>query len=64
MSSQEKSKREIQIEEQLKNEQRIAKYEINQLHYKIQGQKDKNSANIGFLALVIFCLAIIVLGLA
>ena len=64
MSSQENSKREIQIEEQLKNEQRIAKYEINQLHYKIQGQKDKNSANIGFLALVIFCLAIIVLGLA
>ena len=64
MSDKEKSQKEIQLEEQLKNEQRIAKYEINQLHYKIQGQKDKNSANIGFLALVIFCLAIIVLGLA
>ena len=64
MSDQEKSKKEIQLEEQLKNEQRIAKYEINQLHYKLQGQKDKNSANIGLLALVIFCLAVIVLGLA
>ena len=64
MSDKEKSKKEIQLEEQLKNEQRIAKYEINQLHYKLQGQKDKNSANIGLLALVIFCLAIIVLGLA
>jgi hypothetical protein len=64
MSDQEKSKKEIQLEEQLKNEQRIAKHEINQLHYKLQGQKDKNSANIGLLALVIFCLAVIVLGLA
>ena len=64
MPEKKKTKKQIQLEEQLKTERRLANHEISQMHNKIKGQKEKNSANIGFLALVVFCLAIIVLGLA
>jgi Flp pilus assembly protein TadB len=64
MSNKKKSKKEIELEEQLEKERRDAENEITRLQHKVQGQKDKNSANIGYLALVIFCLVVILFGLA
>ena len=64
MKNKKVSKKELELQEQLQNERRIAEYEMSRLEHKIQGQKDKNSANIGYLALVIFCLVVILVGLA
>ena len=64
MKNKKPSKKEVELQEQLQNERRIAEYEMSRLEHKIQVQKDKNSANIGYLALVIFCLVVILVGLA
>ena len=64
MKNKKPSKKELELQEQLQSERRIAEYEKSRLEHKIQGQKDKNSANIGYLALVIFCLVVIMVGLA
>lgn len=56
------SKRDLEM--QLEQEKRIADYEMSKLQHKLQGQKEKNSANIGIFALVIFCLVVILIGWA
>jgi hypothetical protein len=64
MTKKKKPKTKRQLEEQIDQEKRIADYELSQLYYKLEGEKKKNSSNIGFLALVIFCLVVILIGWA